>query len=230
MIGIRVFALASLGFVLGGQPLAAQVPLEYRGYVLESSVASVIKVADARDYETKTIHQRPARIQEVEWRAPYAPLDGSPADPVRLVRFSFYEDQLYRIVVTYDRDRTEGLTDDDLIESLSEIYGLPLLPSRGTGLAALPAEVSAADVTIVSRWEDTGALLTLTQNTYPRHYQLVLISKALSERADAANMESGRLDALEAPQRELDRREKAASEARLASEKARAINKAAFRP
>jgi hypothetical protein len=230
MSRVRVFAVASLGFVLGGQPLGAQVPHEYRGYVLESSVASVIKIADARDYETKTIHQRPVRIEQVEWRAPYAPADGKLADPVRLVRFSFYEDQLYRIVVTYDRDRTEGLTDEDLIESLSEIYGIPLLPSRGTGLGGLPAAVSADDVTIVARWEDTSALLTLTQNTYPRHYQLVLISKALSERALAANSESGRLDALEAPQRELDRREKAASEARIASEKARAINKAAFRP
>jgi hypothetical protein len=31
---------------------------------------------------------------------------------VRVVLFSFYDDQLYQIVVTYDRERMEGLTND----------------------------------------------------------------------------------------------------------------------
>lgn len=230
MTGVRVVVIASLGFVLGGQSLVAQAPLRYREYALESSVASVVKISGARDYEIQTLHERPARIQEVEWRAPYAPSGSELADPVRDVRFSFYDDTLYQIVVTYDRDRTEGLTHGDVVESLSRTYGMPLLSSRGTARGPLSASVPATDTTIVAHWEDATAFLTLTKGTYPPHYQLVLISKTLNARADAAIKEAIRLDAQEAPRRELDRREKNLTDARMASEKARVINKAAFRP
>ena len=47
--------------------------------------------------------------------------------------------------------------------------------------------------------------------------------------ARAAIKEAGRLDTKEAPQRELDQRTKEAADARVASEKARVTNKAAFR-
>ena len=43
-------------------------------------------------------------------------------DPVQDVVFSFYNDQLFRIVVNYDSDRTLGLTDTDLIEALSAVW------------------------------------------------------------------------------------------------------------
>jgi hypothetical protein len=231
MIGVRVVAIASLGCVLGGLPLAAQTPLRYRDYALESSVASVVKISGARDYETRTLHERPARIQEVVWRAPYAPPGNGLTDPVRDVRFSFYDDKLYQIVVTYDRDRTEGLTADDVIESLSGTYGIPLLSSRGTVRVTPPtAGAPANDATTVAQWETATALLTLMQGTYPPEYQLVLISKTLNERASTAIEQSVRLDAQEAPQREMDRREKKVTDARIASQKARVINKAAFRP
>ena len=230
MTGVRVVALASLGFVLWGQSLVAQAPLRYREYALESSVASVVKISGARDYETRTLHERPARIQEVEWRAPYAPSGGGPADPVRDVRFSFYDDKLYQILITYDRNRTEGLTHDDVIESLSKTYGTPLLSSSGAVRGPVPADVPVAEMALVARWEDATALLTLTKGTYPPHYQLVLISKRLNALASAAIKEAVRLDAQEAPQRELDRREKNITDARVASQKARIINKAAFRP
>jgi len=49
-------------------------------------------------------------------------------------------------------------------------------------------------------------------------------------RARAAITEAVRLDTQEAPQRELDSRKKEVADARVASEKARVINKAAFRP
>ena len=230
MIGARVVAFASLGFVLGGQSLAAQTPLRYREYALESSVASIVKSSGARDFETRTLHERPARIQEVVWRPPYAPPGNGLADPVRDVRFSFCDDKLYRIVVTYDRQRTEGMTHDDMIEALSRTYGMPLLSSRGTTREPVPGGVSEAESAIVAQWEDASALLTLTQGTYLPDYRLVLISKTLNERALTSIKESGRLDAQEAPQRDLDRREKKIVDDRIASEKARVINKAAFRP
>ena len=50
---------------------------------------------------------------------PYASSGGALADPVRGAVFSFCDDALYQVVVNYDRDRTNGLTDSDVIESLT---------------------------------------------------------------------------------------------------------------
>jgi hypothetical protein len=58
----------------------------------------------------------------------------------------------------------------------------------------------------------------------------VLISKRLSALAWSTTREALRLDANEAPQREVDRQTKALSDARVTQEKARAVNKAAFKP
>ena len=126
MTNVRVSAVAFLAFVLSGQLLVAESPFRYREYALESSVAAVLKISGQRESETKTLHQRPASIQELEWRAPYVRAGAGPADPVRDVVFSFYDDQLYQVVVTYSRDRMDGLTNDDLIQSLSAAYGAPL--------------------------------------------------------------------------------------------------------
>ena len=49
------------------------------------------------------------------------------------VVFSFYDGELFRIVVNYDRYQTEGLTAEDFVEAISATYGpaeSPLLRSR----------------------------------------------------------------------------------------------------
>jgi hypothetical protein len=228
MIDSRLAAIASLTFVLGGQPLAAQAPFEYRGYALESSVATVIDVSRTGNNSPKTLHERPASIREVVWRAPYMGLGGEQADPVHEVLFTFYDDQLYQIVVTYDRGRMAGLTNDDVIHTLSATYGVPLLQDARTVRTALP-DVGAG-MGIVAQWDNAQSLLTLLRSRYSEQFQLVLISKTLNPLARAAIAEARRLDALEAPQRELNRRTQATAEAATAGEKARSVNKAAFRP
>ena len=90
------------------QPGSTQDLSRYRVYVLESSLESVVAASGARAADTKTLHERPARIQQLEWRAPYASSGGEMADPVRGAVFAFHNDALYQIVVSYDRDRTNG--------------------------------------------------------------------------------------------------------------------------
>jgi hypothetical protein len=226
MTSMRPLAIVSL-VVLGASPVAAQQMSRYRDYALESSVASVATISGARESDTKTLHERPAKIQELEWRAPYVRSGAEMADPVRDVLFSFYNDQLYRIVVTYERDRMEGLRNDDVIGSLSATYGAPLLGK--VTRSALPADVPA-DSVVVARWEDPVSLMILTRDIYTPQFQLLLISKTLNARARAAISAALRLDIKEAPQRELDQRKKEVADAREASQKARVTNKAAFRP
>lgn len=225
---VRVAAIVSFAFVCGAHPLFAQELSRYRGYALESSVGAVVALTGARESAVETDHERPAKVQQLEWRTPYVS-GGAPADPVRSLQFAFYDDQLYQIVVTYDRDRMEGLTNDDIKASISETYGASSALRTRAARTDLPPGVSG-DNTIVAQWENAASLLTLTRGIYSPELQLVLISKALNARARAAIAQALRLDAQEAPQRELDQRRKDAAAARVAVEKARVTNKAAFRP
>lgn len=229
MTSIRVIAVASLGVLLCGQQLLAQTPFQYREYALGSSVASAVKISNTREDAIKTLHERPARIQEFEWRAPYVSSGTELADPVRDVLFSFYDNQLYQVVVTYDRDRMDGLTNDDVIESVSATYGVPLLRHARAPQNAVLADMPT-ETTVVAQWEDAGSVLTLRRDTYSPRFQLVLISKALNPDARAAIKEALRLDTQEAPQRQRDQRTKEVADARAASQKARVVNKAAFKP
>ena len=119
----------AVGLILGAQLAFAQDMSRYRAYVLESSLESVVAASGARTADAKTLHERPATIQQLEWRAPYVDSRNTLADPVRGISFTFYNDALYQVIVTYDRDRTEGLTNSDIVESLSTAYGVPTMSS-----------------------------------------------------------------------------------------------------
>jgi hypothetical protein len=226
---VGLMAFVAVGVVLGVRDIAAQTPFRYRDYSLGSGVASVAQINDTREGDIKVLHERPARIQEVEWRAPHAPLENKQLDPVREVHFSFYDDQLYRIVVTYDRERMQGLTNDDVIEAVSKIYGMPLLRHARMAQNEVPPDMRT-DTVAVAQWDDPSSLLTLTRGTYSLEYQLVLASKTLGPRARAAIKEALRLDTRDAPERERVRRSQEAADVQVTSEKARLVNKAAFKP
>jgi hypothetical protein len=71
MNSARFLTVAAVGLLFTGPVASAQDLSRYRSYALESSVESVIAANGARAADVKTLHQRPARIQELEWRAPY---------------------------------------------------------------------------------------------------------------------------------------------------------------
>jgi hypothetical protein len=218
----------AVGLILGGQLAFAQDVSRYRAYVLESSLESVVAASGARAVDAKTLHERPATIQAMEWRAPYVDSRNAPADPVREISFTFYNDALYQVIVNYDRDRTEGLVNSDIVESLSAVYGAPTLASARTRTSP-PVEAFPESI-VVARWESADSLLTLVRGSYTPEFQLILVSKSLSARARTAVREAVRLDAIEAPRREAAQRKTEAGEASAARDKTRIANKAAFRP
>ncbi len=202
----------------------AQDVSRYRDYVLGSTLESVAAASRLQAADVKTIHERPAKIQELEWRAPYLRALDEPADPVRGIVFTFLDDALYQIVVSYDYDRMDGLTNGDIIETLTTTYGTPVLKQITRPAAAQP------DAVALAQWNTTQALLTLVRGTHTSEFQLILIAPDVNLRARTAAREAIRLDAAEAPQREMDQLKKDVAEANEALEKARAANKAAFRP
>lgn len=83
---------------------------------------------------------------------------------------------------------------------------------------------------VLAQWENAASSLTLLRGEYPAGFQLLLISKPLTARARSSMQEAIRLDAIEAPRRELDQRKKEVADASTARDKTRTTNKAAFRP
>jgi len=220
----RTFAaFAAIGFVVSGNGASAQDLSRYRTYALESSLESVIAASGARTADRRTVHERPARIEQLEWRAPYAGSSGR-ADPVRQITFTFYDDALYEIVVSYDRNGTDGLTNEDVIESLSAVYGIPVL---GSSRAPAERRPPVAFRTIaVARWENATSALTLLRQTDSSDFRLIVTSKPLSALARNAVREAVRLDALDAPR--LAEEQRAAAGA--ARDRLRSTNRAAFHP
>ena len=76
----------AVGLVLGGQLAFAQDMSRYRADVPESSLDSVLAASGARAADARTRHERPATIQELEWRAPDVDSGNTQADPVREIR------------------------------------------------------------------------------------------------------------------------------------------------
>lgn len=223
-------ALATCLFELSAAGGGAQAPgatAAYRGYPLGASLASVVATSGARDPRPKTQHERPERLQTFEWRAGYSALDDVEADPVRDIQFYFVADELYRIDIRYDRDRTLGLTSGDLVDAISLTYGQaqPEGAPRGAGLRAI-----AADMMVVRQWALPAGSLALFRGIDTPEYVLVLVSTPLSTRAAGALRAAERLDVIEAPQRAIDARKQDARDAADARERARARNKPAFRP
>ena len=220
-------ATAAAGvFLLSDPMLAGGLPV-YREFSIGSSVSEVLARGRLQESSVRTLYDRPAVIREVQWRPQYRQIAAA-GDPVRDIRFRFSNDRLYQLLVTYDRARMEGLTDSDVIESISAVYGMPLLRDSRTALDVTGRETSP-DLTIVAQWQDADALLTLSSGPFAQ-FQLELISKALETRARADITEALRMDLLDAPQREKARRATEGAAADLQKENVRTANKAAFRP
>jgi hypothetical protein len=224
----RAFVIGTAALTLFGHVASAQDVSRYRGYVLDATLESVVATSGARTTDVKTIHERPAKIQELDWRAPYVSSGSALADPVSGIVFTFLDDALYQVIVSYDRDRTDGLTNKDIIDTLTATYGPPVV--RSAKQPATRPAVAQPDTIALAQWETAQASLTLVRGPYTPQFQLILLSKPLSLRARNATREAIRLDAVEAPQRELDQRNKEAAAANAAREQTRATNKAAFRP
>ena len=72
MIDARALGLLALGLVVLTQPAHGQERSGYRGFQLGSNVPSVSALAGVAATDVTTIHQRPALMQELQWRRGYA--------------------------------------------------------------------------------------------------------------------------------------------------------------
>ena len=231
MMNARTVAVGALGIVLLTAALDGGGVAQYRNFELKADVATIVALTAAPASEVKTIHERPAVIQDLNWR-PSRWIAGSSSpstDAVEQIVFSFYNNQLSRMVINYGHERTEGMTDADMIAAISAVYGTP--GKRLPGVARIASEVEAESGDPVARWGDAEHTIVLYHaSSYGRVFRLIVTESALDDLARKAAIQAVRLDEQEAPRREVARQKKALDDGKIAAEKARVVNKAIFKP
>ena len=225
---IRTGSLGILCGVLGLSMVSAEDFGTYRGFRFGSNLATVAKQAAIDPSQARLVHQRPALIQELEWRPSLfnRPEHLLMSDPVENGLLYFDDGRLFRIVVTYDRDKVEGMTAEDMIAAISLTYGVATRPAAEIAYQSNYGETAQ----VLARWEDSEYSCNLVQTGNRLSFALVLYSKRVDALAETAIAEAVRLDKIEAPQRAIDLRKQQETDSRLALEKARSVNLPNFRP
>lgn len=199
----------------------------YRRFHLGATLESVTKQVGAPMTEVKTLHTRPALIQELAWCPQQPTSSRASQDPVDQVLFSFSDRKLFQIVVVYNRTSTQGLTVEDIIERVSLDYGTAERPKDAEMIFPSMFEESAK---VLARWEDPRTAVNFVRSAYQSTFGLILVSKELEPAAREASAEAIRLDKSEAPQREAEVERQKVEETRLKDAQSRRTNKPSFRP
>jgi hypothetical protein len=226
MISTHILAISILGTVLASPVAYAADLSSYREFQFGMNLPVVAKLVSMNSSEARVIHQRPALIQELDWRPGRYPGSAPDTGAVKDIVFSFCNGELFRMIVNYDRYKTEGLTAEDIVAAISEKYGTATRPDAEMVFPSISNET----VKVIARWENPQYSFNLVRSSYQPIFGMVLYSKPLDELAQTAVAEALRLDEQEAPQREADRQRKLEEELRVKQENARVVNKAGFRP
>ena len=217
--------VVSLVLMLLSTPLIHGQDLsKYRNFSFGMSLVELSNQVDLKPLQTKLIHKRPAVIQELTWW-PREPSGSSlQADSVWQVFFTFYNGELCRILVTYDRHATEGLTAEDMVQAISAQYGTATRPDAQISFPT--NELYRSTEKVIARWEDSQYSVNLFRSSFLNTFGLVMFSKRLDGQAQAAIAESAKLEGQEDLQKEIGRQKKEADNLEVARQK----NRKTFRP
>jgi hypothetical protein len=188
----------------------------YRNFSFGMTVADLSKQIDQKPANAAVLHERPALIQELTWFPPQPYSSLRPAEPVDQILFSFYNDALYRMLMTYDSSATKGLTDEDMIRVVSAKYGLATRPVAIINFPMNPSYKSTEKV--IARWEDSQYSLNLFRS-HGDTFAIVMFTKEQDVQAGISIAESVKLDQQEAPQKEAARAKKVAEDLELDRQK-----------
>jgi hypothetical protein len=204
--------------------LRAQDLSKYRHFTLGMSLTRVLNRTERQMTDVNVIHRRPALIQELTWWPPNLPGASFQADTVEQILFSFYNGELYKISVTYDRASTEGLTTLDMMNAISANYG----PAKNVVPEVDSAKIDSYEVKqkLVATWEDSQYSFNLARSSFPDGFGLVIYSKRANAEAELAIAEAVKLDKQEGPQREAERQKKQTDDLEATRQK----NQKSFRP
>jgi len=217
--------VVSLAMILLSAPLIRGQDLsKYRNFSFGMSFVELSKQVDSQPLQTKLIQKRPAVIQELTWWPRESSGSSPQAEPIWQVLFTFYNGELYRILVTYDRHATDGLTAEDMVQAISAKYGTATRPD--VEISFPTNELYRSTEKVIARWEDSQYSFNLFRSSFLNSFGLVMFSKRLDTQVQSALAESIKLQEQENPQREIERQKKAADNLEVARQK----NRTTFRP
>lgn len=216
---LSLFPILLSTSLIQGQDLS-----KYRDLAYGMTLVEVSKQVNLQPIQAKVIYKRPAAIQELTWWPKDSSDNSLQADSVRQIFFGFYNDELYRILVTYDRHATQGLTAEDMIGAISAQFGTATRPAAEISFST--NELYGSTEKVIARWEDSQYSINLVRCKLLSSFGLVMFSKRLDAQAEAAIAESLKMDEQKIPQREADRRKKAADDLEVTRQK----NRKTFRP
>jgi hypothetical protein len=217
-IRISILCLAVLLLVV--PMLRAQDFSKYRHFTIGMNLTRVMERTDKKMADVNVIHSRPALIQELTWWPPNLPGTPLRPDAVEQMLFSFYNGELYKMSVTYDRSSTEGLTDEDMVKSITAKYGPATYVALAIDFTANERQQP------VALWEDSQYFFNLVRSSFTGGFQLVIYSKKVNAEAELALAEAVKLDKQEGPQREAERLKKETDDLAVT----RLKNQKSFRP
>jgi len=221
---LRSSIICLVVLLLSAPLLRAQDLSKYRHFTLGMNLTKLLERTNQRIADVKMIHSRPALIQELTWWPPDVPGTSLRSDSVEQILFSFYNGELYKISVTYDSRSMEGLTEEDMVKSISAKYGPPTYVALAIDYAT--NDRYGVTQTPVASWEDAQYSFNLARSSFTDHLGLVIYSKRVSAEADLAIAEAVKLEQQEGPQKEADRLKKQTDDLETARQK----NRKLFRP
>jgi hypothetical protein len=221
---MRSVGISLVMILLSAPSIRGQDLSKYRGFSFGMSLPELSNQVDLRPLHTKLIQKHPPVIQELTCWPGNSSDYSLQADSVGQIFFSFYNGELFRILVTYDRDATHGLTAEDMVEAISTIYGTAARPADEINFPT--NELFRSTQKVIARWEDSQYSINLVRSTFLNSFALVMFSKRLDGQADAAIAKSLKLEGQEDPQKEIDRQKKETDDL----EAARQRNRKIFRP
>jgi len=213
-------------------PAAAQEQGLYRDFQLGASVASITTLTETRTADVTLVHERPVLMQELRWIPSSFGTAGrsrSRGSGLQQIVFSFYENQLYRLMVDYERSETKGMIDRDMVDAISAVYGQPSssrISDEGTETRGSEAVASR----LVARWNGPGYAVAVSRWAYGGAWRLVVESTPLAALARTADAQAAALDIQDGPQREADRARREQRGKDDAEAAARSANRATFLP
>ncbi len=221
---MRSVGISLVMILLSAPSIRGQDLSKYRHFTLGMSLTTVLDRTDQKMADVRVIHGRPALIQELTWWPMNLPGTSFRSDTVEQILFSFYNTELYKISVTYDRTSTEGLTAEDMVKSISAKYG-PATSVEPEVDSAMNERYDMRQKPVAS-WEDSQYSFNLVRSSYSDGFELAIYSKGVIAAAELAIARAIKLAQQEGPQREAERQRKETSDL----EATRLKNQKSFRP
>jgi len=185
-MSIRRVAVALLCSVISVPLLAAQSRPDYRTYRMGDDVLAIARQIGLPSPAT-TAPRVVGPVLELTWRAQHVRRGDMPSsDPVALLVFSFHDDQLFRIVIDYASDRTEGMTEADMVAVVSRVYGSPARRTDPPSPVGLHPQ--RPQDTVVAQWTDGELQVALLAVRGQTAFRMVVASvplEGLARRAGA---------------------------------------------